>query len=138
MPRRRSEQPNQPAQQPPNVPPTSTGAVSLTTPATSTTATNDPAKAIAAATCNVKSGGLTSQGVIHAAQLAAQSAGALLPVGFSYAHPVPAAVPTKPSEHKQSAGCHKLARNADAIVCTPLSIIEPQPSSSRTLMSKKS
>ncbi|KZV53172.1 protein TIME FOR COFFEE [Dorcoceras hygrometricum] len=104
MPRRRSEQPNQPAQQPPNVPPTSTGAVSLTTPATSTTATNDPAKAIAAATCNVKSGGLTSQGVIHAAQLAAQSAGALLPVGFSYAHPVPAAVPTKPSEHKQSAG----------------------------------
>ncbi|KAL7081074.1 hypothetical protein ACP275_14G017000 [Erythranthe tilingii] len=73
------------------------------------TSTNDPAKAIAAATSNGKGGGglLSSQGIVQAAQFAAQPAGTtttLLPNGFTYAHPVPAAVQVKPAEQKQPAG----------------------------------
>lgn len=64
------------------------------------TSTNDPAKAIAVATSNVKGSGLSSQGIVQAAQFAAQSAGSLLPNGFSYAHPVQ----VKPAEQKQPAG----------------------------------
>ncbi|KAL8047910.1 hypothetical protein ABFX02_07G030100 [Erythranthe guttata] len=57
--------------------------------------TNDPAIAIAAATKGGGGGGLPpSQGVMHA----------MLPAGFSYVHPVPAAVPAKPSEQKQTVG----------------------------------
>lgn len=60
-----------------------------------TSSTNDPAMAIAAATSNVKGGVLPSQGMIHA----------LLPAGFTYVHPVPAAaVQAKPAEQKQAAG----------------------------------
>ncbi|KAG8373059.1 hypothetical protein BUALT_Bualt12G0131400 [Buddleja alternifolia] len=64
--------------------------------------TNDPAKAIAAATCNVKGVEQSSQaGIIHAAQFAAaQSGAALLPAGLSYVHPVQ----VKPVEQKQPAG----------------------------------
>ncbi|KAG8370187.1 hypothetical protein BUALT_Bualt14G0091100 [Buddleja alternifolia] len=94
--RRRPEQ----HQQSPGAPATSsTGVLSLST------STNDPAKAIAAATCNVKGGGgLTSQTIIHASQFAAQSGGTLFPAGFPYVHPVPAAVQVKPAEQKQPAG----------------------------------
>ncbi|KAL8047911.1 hypothetical protein ABFX02_07G030100 [Erythranthe guttata] len=61
--------------------------------------TNDPAIAIAAATKGGGGGGLPpSQGVMHA----------MLPAGFSYVHPVPAAVPAKPSEQKQTVGNENL------------------------------
>ncbi|KAL7144698.1 hypothetical protein ABFS83_07G029800 [Erythranthe nasuta] len=56
--------------------------------------TNDPAMAIAAATKGGGGGLPSSQGVMHA----------MLPAGFSYVHPVPAAVQAKPSEQKQTAG----------------------------------
>ncbi|KAL0376606.1 UNVERIFIED_CONTAM: hypothetical protein Scaly_0778200 [Sesamum calycinum] len=77
----------------------STGVLSLCPSVTlAGTNTNDPAKAIAAATCNVKGGGLPSQ-------FAAQPTGTLLPAGFSYVHPIPATtVQVKPAEQKQPAG----------------------------------
>ncbi|KAL6548398.1 hypothetical protein OROGR_008819 [Orobanche gracilis] len=70
----------------------------------SSTNTNDPATAIAAATCNVKGGGLQSQGVVHASPFGGQSTGMMLPAGFSYVHPVPAGVQVKPADQKQPAG----------------------------------
>ncbi|KAL2500681.1 Uncharacterized protein Fot_34529 [Forsythia ovata] len=76
--RRRPQQHQQPTQHPPGAPATSL---------TASTSTNDPTKATAAATYNVKGGGLPAQGLIHAAQFAAQSSGNLLP-GFSYVHTV--------------------------------------------------
>lgn len=100
MQRRRTDQQQQPAQQPSVVPPApSTGILTMCPSATltsSSTTINDPAKAIAAATANVKGGGLPSQGIINA--------GTLLPASFSYPHPVPAAVQVKPAEQKQPAG----------------------------------
>ncbi|KAK4355615.1 hypothetical protein RND71_024586 [Anisodus tanguticus] len=71
--------------------------------------TSDPAKAIAAAAAanNMKGGVLPSQGILHAAQYTTQTSGSqhqLLPAGFSYVHPVPAAVQVKPAEQKQPAG----------------------------------
>ncbi|KAL2463932.1 Protein TIME FOR COFFEE [Forsythia ovata] len=105
MQRRRPQQHQQPTQHPPGALATSsTAMLSLCQPVTlASTSTNDPAKAIAAATSNVKGGGLPAQGLIHAAQFAAQSSGNLLP-GFSYVHTVPAAVAVKPAEQKQPAG----------------------------------
>lgn len=101
MPRRQTDQ----HQQSPGAPVTSAGSLSLCTPVTLGGAnTNDPATAIAAATANAKGGGLPSQGIINAPQFASQAAGNLLPAGFSYAHPVPAAVQVKPTEQKQPAG----------------------------------
>lgn len=98
MARRQSDQ----RQQSPGAPVTSGGGLSLCPSVTlSGTNTNDPATAIAAATANVKGGGLASQGIIHASQFAAQP---VLPAGFSYAHPVSAAVQVKPAEQKQPAG----------------------------------
>ncbi|XP_076923917.1 protein TIME FOR COFFEE-like isoform X2 [Bidens hawaiensis] len=79
------------------------------------TTTSDPAKAIAAATSNLKGGvGLVSQqGVLHAAQYgggavaaaAAAAAQSSMPAGFPYVHnaPPPAAVQVKPAEQKQPA-----------------------------------
>ncbi|KAK6117260.1 hypothetical protein DH2020_049025 [Rehmannia glutinosa] len=67
------------------------------------THTNDPATAIAAATCNVKGGILSSQGMLQGSPFASQSTGPLLPAGFSYVHPVPAGVQVKPVEQKQPA-----------------------------------
>ncbi|XP_042065076.1 protein TIME FOR COFFEE-like isoform X2 [Salvia splendens] len=96
MPRRQTDQ----HQQSLSAPVTSAGGLSLLGGAN----TNDPATAIAAATANAKGGGLPSQGIIHAPQFTAQAAGNLLPAGFSYAHPVPAAVQVKPTEQKQPAG----------------------------------
>lgn len=98
MPRRQAEQ----HQQSSGAPVTSAGGLSLCPPVTANT--NDPATAIAAATAHVKGGGLPSQGIIHAPQFTAQAAaGTLLPAGFSYAQPVPAAVQVKPTEQKQPA-----------------------------------
>ncbi|CAA2967309.1 Hypothetical predicted protein [Olea europaea subsp. europaea] len=96
--RRRSQQHQQPIQNPPGALVTSSAAMlSLCQPVTlASTGTNDPAKAIAAATCNVKGSGLPPQGLIPAAQFAAP--------GFSYVHTVPAAVPVKRVEQKQPAG----------------------------------
>ncbi|KAL2547578.1 Receptor-like serine/threonine-protein kinase [Forsythia ovata] len=54
---------------------------------TASTSTNDPTKATAAATSNVKGSGLPAQCLIHAAQFAAQLSGNLLS-GFSYIHTV--------------------------------------------------
>ncbi|XP_060181777.1 protein TIME FOR COFFEE isoform X2 [Lycium barbarum] len=67
--------------------------------------TSDPAKAIAAAAAanNMKGGVLPPQGILHAAQYTTQTSG-ILPAGFSYVHPVPAAVQVKPAEQKQPAG----------------------------------
>lgn len=100
MQRRRADQQQQPAQQPSVVPPApATGILTMCPSATltsSSTTMNDPAKAIAAATANVKGGGLPSQGIINA--------GTLLPASFSYPHPFPAAVQVKPAEQKQPAG----------------------------------
>ncbi|CAA3007794.1 Hypothetical predicted protein [Olea europaea subsp. europaea] len=103
--RRRPQQHQQPTQHPPGAPVTSsTAMLSLCQPVTlASTSTNDPAKAIAAATCNVKGSGLPAQGLFHAAQFAAQSSGNLL-TGLSYVQTVPAAVPVKPAEQKQTAG----------------------------------
>ncbi|KAL4387567.1 hypothetical protein GQ457_09G019080 [Hibiscus cannabinus] len=73
------------------------------------TGTTDPAKAAAAAAAagNMKGGGITSQGLSHAAQFATtQSSGKpyqLVP-GLPYVHAVPAAVQVKPAEQKQPAG----------------------------------
>ncbi|KAL0457224.1 UNVERIFIED_CONTAM: hypothetical protein Slati_1061600 [Sesamum latifolium] len=90
--------PDQHQQAPGSIVTASTGVLSLCPPVTlSGTNTNDPAKAIAAATCNVKGGGLPSQ-------FAAQPTGTLLPAGFSYVHPIPATVQVKPAEQKQPAG----------------------------------
>lgn len=100
MTRRRPEQ----HQQGPGGPVTSSGGLSLCPVTLGSTNTNDPATAIAAATANVKGGGLPSQGLIHASQFAAQSGGTLLPAGFSYLHPIPAGVQVKPAEQKQPAG----------------------------------
>lgn len=92
-------------QQSPGAPANSAGGLSLCPPTTlGGTNTNDPATAIAAATANAKGGGLPSQGMIHAQQFAAPTAGTLFPTGFQYAHPVPAAVQVKPAEQKQPAG----------------------------------
>uniref|UniRef100_A0A803N0Z6 Time for coffee n=1 Tax=Chenopodium quinoa TaxID=63459 RepID=A0A803N0Z6_CHEQI len=93
-----------------NRPPTSSsGMLSLCTPASlANTSTSDPAKAVAAAAfANNMKGGLPSQGMYHAAQFAAQSAGGahqLMPAGFPYVHAVSTAVQVKPSEQKQPAG----------------------------------
>ncbi|KAL2496575.1 Receptor-like serine/threonine-protein kinase [Forsythia ovata] len=76
MQRRQPQQHQQPTQHPPGAPATSL---------TASTSTNDPTKATAAATSNVKGVGLPAQGLIHTAQFAAQSSGNLLP-GFSYVH----------------------------------------------------
>lgn len=100
MPRRQTEQ----HQQPPGAPVTSAGGLSLCPPVTANM--NDPATALAAATANVKGGGLPSQGIIRVPQFAAQAAGTLLPAGFPYTNPVPAAVQVKPTEQKQPAGKH--------------------------------
>ncbi|KAL6497789.1 hypothetical protein OROHE_026939 [Orobanche hederae] len=93
MPQRRSDQQQQ------------TQAGTLGSPnSVSSTNTNDPATAIAAATCNVKGGALQSQGFIHASPFGGQSTGMMLPAGFSYVHPVPAGVQVKPADQKQPAG----------------------------------
>ncbi|KAI3815517.1 hypothetical protein L1987_15188 [Smallanthus sonchifolius] len=93
----------------------STAMLSLSQPVTlANTTTSDPAKAIAAATSNLKGGvGLTSQqGILHAAQYgAAAAAQSSMPAGFpQYVHNAPAAaveaaaVQVKPAEQKQPAG----------------------------------
>ncbi|XP_024967030.1 protein TIME FOR COFFEE isoform X2 [Cynara cardunculus var. scolymus] len=77
----------------------STGMLSLASGTTS-----DPAKAIAAATSNLKGGGASQQGIIHA-YAAAQTSNAghqLLPAGFPQYAPTP--VQVKPAEQKQPAG----------------------------------
>ncbi|KAJ6356437.1 hypothetical protein OIU78_004524 [Salix suchowensis] len=83
----------------------STGLLSLCSPVTlAFTSSPDPAKAAAN---NMKGGGLTSQGLIHAQFAAAPPAGKphqILSAGFPYVHPVPAAVQVKPAEKKQPAG----------------------------------
>ncbi|XP_076942070.1 protein TIME FOR COFFEE-like isoform X2 [Bidens hawaiensis] len=94
----------------------STAMLSLSPPVTlASTTMSDPAKAIAAATSNLKGGvGLVShQGVLHAAQYgggavaeaAAAAAHSSMPAGFPYVHnaPPPAAVQVKPAEQKQPA-----------------------------------
>jgi hypothetical protein len=71
------------------------------------TSTTDPAKAVAAASNNMKGGGLPPQGLIHAQFAAVQPSGKphqILPAGFHYVHPVPTAVQVKPAEQKQPAG----------------------------------
>ncbi|PIN00912.1 hypothetical protein CDL12_26583 [Handroanthus impetiginosus] len=96
--------PDQQQQQPAGLSTSSTGVLSLCPPVTlASTSTNDPTKAIAAVTSNAKGGGLPSQGIIHAAQFAAQSGGNLMPAGFSYVHPATTAVQVKPAEQKQPA-----------------------------------
>lgn len=72
--------------------------------ANTATTTSDPAKAIAAATSNLKGG--VGQGILHAAQYggATQSS---VPAGFPQynAHNnAPASVQVKPTEQKQPAG----------------------------------
>ncbi|KAI3712384.1 hypothetical protein L1987_70939 [Smallanthus sonchifolius] len=92
----------------------STAMLSQSPPVTlANTTTSDPAKAIAAATSNLKGGiGLTSQqGILHAAQYgAAAAAQSSMPAGFpQYVHNAPAAVvaaaavQVKPVEQKQPA-----------------------------------
>ncbi|XP_022721738.1 protein TIME FOR COFFEE-like isoform X3 [Durio zibethinus] len=105
--RHRNEQ--QQTQPPGSSTTSSTSMLSLCSPVTlANTGTTDPAKAVVgAAAGNMKGGGLTSQGLIHAAQFATtQSSGKphqLVP-GFPYVHAVPAAVQVKPAEQKQPAG----------------------------------
>ncbi|KAJ6351213.1 hypothetical protein OIU78_007195 [Salix suchowensis] len=86
----------------------STGMLSLCHPVTfANTSTTDPAKAAAAASNNMKGGGLPSQGLIHAQFAAVQPSGKqhqILPAGFPYVHHVPTAVQVKPAEQKQPAG----------------------------------
>lgn len=109
--RRRPDQQQQPqTQQPPgSSAASSTGMLTLCPVSLAGVGTSDPAKAIAAATVaasNMKGGVLPSQSILHA-QFAAQSAGnqhQLLPAGFPYVQPVPAAVHVKPAEQKQPAG----------------------------------
>ncbi|KAB5537814.1 hypothetical protein DKX38_015347 [Salix brachista] len=82
----------------------STGLLSLCSPVTLAFTSSDPAKAAAN---NMKGGGLTSQGLIHAQFAAAPPAGKphqILSAGFPYVHPIPAAVQVKPAEKKQPAG----------------------------------
>lgn len=82
--------------------------LSLSPPVTlSNTTTSDPAKAIAAATSNMKGGGVPQ--MMHGSQYGgAQSVNAghqMLPGGFpQYVHNAPAAVQVKPAEQKQPAG----------------------------------
>nr|XP_043623570.1 protein TIME FOR COFFEE isoform X2 [Erigeron canadensis] len=80
---------------------TSTSMLSLSPPVTlANTTTSDPAKAIAAATSNLKGGvGLPQQWA--AAAVAAQAAVAAFP---TYAHNAPVPVQVKPVEQKQPAG----------------------------------
>ncbi|CAK9161627.1 unnamed protein product [Ilex paraguariensis] len=108
--RRHSEQHKQPQQPPGSSSTSSSGMLSLCSPVSLTSATTtDPAKAIAAAAAasNMKGGSLPSQGILHAAQFAAQSSGnphPVMPSSFSYVHSGPAAVQVKPAEQKQPAG----------------------------------
>lgn len=100
--------PEQPGQQPPgsSAASSSSGMLTLCPVTLGGGTTSDPAKAIAAAN-NMKGGVLPSQGILHAAQYTTQTSGSqhqLLPAGFSYVHPVPAAVQVKPAEQKQPAG----------------------------------
>lgn len=103
--RRRPDQ----QQQPQGSSAASTGMLTLSPVSLAGGVTSDPAKAIAAATVaasNMK-GGLPPQSILHAAQFNTQSTGnqhQLLPAGFPYVHPVPAAVQVKPAEQKQPAG----------------------------------
>lgn len=103
--RRRPDQ----QQQPQGSSAASTGMLTLSPVSLASAVTSDPAKAIAAATVaasNMK-GGLPPQSILHTAQFATQSTGnqhQLLPAGFPYVHPVPAAVQVKPAEQKQPAG----------------------------------
>ncbi|KAF8016843.1 hypothetical protein BT93_H2149 [Corymbia citriodora subsp. variegata] len=86
----------------------SSGMLSLCTPVTLANAsTCDPVKAVAAS--NMKGGGgLSSQGILHAAQFTvSQPSGSphqLVPAGFPYNYSVPNAVQVKPAEQKQPAG----------------------------------
>ncbi|KAF9673923.1 hypothetical protein SADUNF_Sadunf10G0074300 [Salix dunnii] len=102
--RHRSDQPHQQQSQCASAT-SSTGLLSLCPPVTlAFTSSTDPAKAAAN---NMKGGGLTSQGLIHAQFAAAPSAGKqhqILSAGFPYVHPVPTAVQVKPAEKKQPAG----------------------------------
>ncbi|KAI9390211.1 hypothetical protein POPTR_008G151200v4 [Populus trichocarpa] len=103
--RHRSEQQPQPHGAPAT---SSTGMLNLCHPVTlANTSTTDPAKAVAAASNNMKGGGLPPQGLIHAQFAAVQPSGKphqILPAGFHYVHPVPTAVQVKPAEQKQPAG----------------------------------
>lgn len=108
--RRRPDQQQQPhSQQPLGSSAASTGMLTLSPVSLAGAVTSDPAKAIAAATVaasNMK-GGLPPPSILHTAQFVAQSTGnqhQLLPAGFPYVHPVPAAVQVKPAEQKQPAG----------------------------------
>ncbi|KAJ8547373.1 hypothetical protein K7X08_010959 [Anisodus acutangulus] len=104
--------PDQPGQQPPGssgASSSSSGMLTLCPVTLGGGTTSDPAKAIAAAAAanNMKGGVFPSQGILHAAQYTTQTSGSqhqLLPAGFSYVHPVPAAVQVKPAEQKQPAG----------------------------------
>ncbi|PHT38792.1 hypothetical protein CQW23_22365 [Capsicum baccatum] len=104
--------PDQPGQQPPgsSAPPSSGGMLTLCPVTLGGGTTSDPAKAIAAAAAaanNIKGGVLPSQGILHASQYTTPTSVSqhqLLPAGFSYVHPVPAAVQVKPAEQKQPAG----------------------------------
>lgn len=100
--------PDQPGQQQPgsSAASSSSGMLTLCPVTLGGGTTSDPAKAIAAAN-NMKGGVLPSQGILQAAQYTTQTSGSqhqLLPAGFSYVHPVPAAVQVKPAEQKQPAG----------------------------------
>ncbi|GMI69951.1 TIME FOR COFFEE [Hibiscus trionum] len=92
--------------QPPGSSTTSTSMSLCSTVSLANSGTTDPAKAAAAAAAagNMKGGGITSQGLAHAAQFAtAQSSGKPYPLvpGLPY---VPAGVQAKPAEQKQPAG----------------------------------
>ncbi|GJZ69114.1 protein time for coffee isoform X2 [Tanacetum coccineum] len=107
--RKQQNQPQSQQQSQQNQQSSSTSMLSLCPPVTlANTTTSDPAKAIAAATSNLK-GGAAQQGIMHAAQYsAAQSTSAshqLLPGGFpQYVHNPPAPVQVKSAEQKQPAG----------------------------------
>ncbi|XAR57209.1 hypothetical protein NMG60_11025267 [Bertholletia excelsa] len=85
-----------------------TSMLSLCPPVTLAAANTSDAKvAAAAAASNMKGGAIASQSVLHATTPFTQSSGnshQLLPGGFSFVHAVPATVPVKPADQKQSAG----------------------------------